>query len=47
MRYAAVLLGLVPAGWFADPLDVVFTNPPPAARPAVMWMGMGCNSSKV
>ncbi len=46
MRYAAVLLGLVPAGLFADPLDVVFTNPPPAARPGVMWMWMGCNISK-
>ena len=30
----------------ADSLDAVFTNPPPAARPGVMWMWMGCNNSK-
>lgn len=39
-----VLTGILTAG--ADTLDDVFRNPPPDARPHVMWMWMGCNLSK-
>jgi alpha-L-rhamnosidase len=44
-RFLASLL-LMPLAMFADTLEDVFTNPPPAARPGVMWMWMGCNNSK-
>ena len=30
----------------ADQLDDIFRNPPPDARPHVMWMWMGCNLTK-
>ena len=41
---AALLL--LPSAALAETPEAVFTNPPSAARPGVMWMWMGCNNSK-
>ena len=47
-RFAPLLaaLLLVPFAGFAETPEAVFTNPPTAAKPGVMWMWMGCNNSK-
>ena len=42
--FAALLL--MPLAALAETPEAVFTNPPAAARPGVMWMWMGCNNSK-
>ncbi len=47
MKYLSPLFLLLFSQFvFADSIENAFTNPPPAARPHVMWMWMGCNLSK-
>ena len=49
MKLKNLLLSLICAWAFttsADDLESIFRQPPPAARPHVMWMWMGCNLSK-
>ena len=49
MKFMKTLLALVLTFAFAaraDELETIFQSPPPAARPHVMWMWMGCNLSK-